>query len=61
MKLVPLDREIETPENIRYLVRRQHFVPSRNRRGETRYYWPGYHGFGLPRRLNWLWRRLAGR
>jgi hypothetical protein len=50
---------MESPENTRYLVRRQRLIPLTNIRGETTYYWRNW--IPMPRRLNWLWRRLAGR
>lgn len=57
MKLTPLDTDIETPKGTRYLVSRRRLVPIRDMAGRTRYYPRGLR-FALPRRLNWLWRRL---
>lgn len=59
MKLVELDTEVETPKGTRYLVRRQWAFPVRAA-GKTRYYLQKL-SLVLPRWLNWLGRRLAGR
>jgi len=57
MKLVEFDTEIETPKNVRYLVRRQRAFPVKAA-GKTRYYLRKL-PLVLPRWLNWLGRRLS--